>query len=121
MPSFFFFSPAKNPRTVCCAQPVVSAIWATVAPSGRRSSTSTCSCLVPWRGPVTRGAMLRIGIAVRRVGRRGRWRASRLVEVPDVALVAGAAPIVLAALAPAVQHRLELLVVVGAAQGEGVT
>ncbi len=33
----FFFRPAKNPRTVCCAQPVASAICATVAPSGWRS------------------------------------------------------------------------------------
>ena len=44
----------------------------------------------------------------------------RLVEEPDIALVPGAAPVVVAALLPAVQDRLVLALVVGAAEGEGV-
>jgi hypothetical protein len=52
-------------------QPVASAIWATVAPSGRRSRASTASCLVPWHGPVVRVGVGRLGIAARRPDRRG--------------------------------------------------
>jgi hypothetical protein len=38
--------PAKNPRTVCGAQPEASTTCATVVPSGRRSNAGTPACLV---------------------------------------------------------------------------
>jgi hypothetical protein len=60
-----FFSPPKKLRTVWLAQPVASTIWATVAPSGRRTRTSTACCLVPWRGPVVLAGFGRLGIAAR--------------------------------------------------------
>src|SRR6266550_3321857 len=57
MPSSFFdpsFSlrrlrttPARNPRTECCCQPVAFIIAAIVAPAGDCSSAMTWDCLVP--------------------------------------------------------------------------
>jgi hypothetical protein len=44
----------------------------------------------------------------------------RLVEEPDIALVARAAPVVIGAVFSAVQDRFVLALIVGAAQGEGV-
>src|SRR3974390_736083 len=46
-PSFFFTTPARNPRTEWGCQPVVFEIAAIVAPSFARSRLSTRSCLVP--------------------------------------------------------------------------
>ncbi len=43
-----------------------------------------------------------------------------LVAVPDIPLVARAAPVVLCASLPAVEHRLELLVVAGTAQRQSI-
>jgi len=43
----------------------------------------------------------------------------RLIEEPDVALIPGAAPVVVAPFLPAVQDRLVLALVVGTAEGEG--
>ena len=45
----------------------------------------------------------------------------RLVDEPDVALVPGAAPVVIVPCRPAVEDRLILALVVGAAEGEGVS
>src|SRR5438105_3843288 len=44
-PSFLRTTPAKNPRTECCCQPVHCMMLAIVAPLGRRSSPSTRACL----------------------------------------------------------------------------
>jgi hypothetical protein len=44
----------------------------------------------------------------------------RLVKEPDIALVSGAAPIVVAAVLPAIQDSLILTLIVSAAQREGV-
>ena len=40
-PSFLRTTPAKNPRTECGCQPVISVMLAIVAPFGRRSSART--------------------------------------------------------------------------------
>src|SRR5438105_13262753 len=44
-PSFLRTTPAKNPRTECCCQPVHCMMLAIVAPLGRLSSPSTRACL----------------------------------------------------------------------------
>src|ERR687892_1110436 len=49
-PSFFLSAPEIAPRIVWCCQPVAAAIWSTVAPSGRLSSSIICACFVPVRG-----------------------------------------------------------------------
>src|SRR5262245_60057143 len=43
-------TPAKNPRTECCCQPVAFMMAAIVAPSGCRNRPRTCSCLELERG-----------------------------------------------------------------------
>src|SRR5690348_1233539 len=43
-----------------------------------------------------------------------------LIDKPDVALIAGAAPVMVGALFPAVEDRLVLALVVGTAEREGV-
>jgi hypothetical protein len=48
--SFFFSAPEMAPRIVWCCQPVAAAICATVASSGRPSSSISLACLVPVRG-----------------------------------------------------------------------
>src|SRR6202521_4780867 len=45
-PSFFFTVPARNPRTLCCCQPVACIISSMLAPSDWLSRVSTRSCLV---------------------------------------------------------------------------
>ena len=45
---------------------------------------------------------------------------ARLIDEPDIALVPGAAPEMIVAFLPAVEDRLVLALVVGAAQGEGI-
>ena len=45
--SFLRTTPAKNPRTECCCQPVAFIIAAIVAPRGDRSIVITRDCLVP--------------------------------------------------------------------------
>src|SRR5271170_7851956 len=48
-PSFLRTTPAKNPRTECCCQPVAFIMSAIVVPVGSLSSARTASCLVPRR------------------------------------------------------------------------
>src|SRR5437588_10133699 len=48
-PSFLRTTPAKNPRTECCCQPVAFMMAAIVVPLGCLSSPRTVSCLVPPR------------------------------------------------------------------------
>src|SRR6202043_3649970 len=45
-PSFLFTVPARNPRTLCCCQPVACIISSMLAPSDWLSRVSTRSCLV---------------------------------------------------------------------------
>src|SRR5260370_6334090 len=47
----FFIAPAMNPLTVCRNQPIFSMISASVAPFLRWSIVTTCSVLLPSRGP----------------------------------------------------------------------
>src|SRR6516162_7207466 len=44
-PSFLRTTPAKNPRTECCCQPVAFMMAGIVAPSGRLSRLITAACL----------------------------------------------------------------------------
>jgi hypothetical protein len=45
-----FARPARKPRTVWEAQPILSAISGPLAPSRRRSMARTCACFVSFRG-----------------------------------------------------------------------
>ena len=42
------------------------------------------------------------------------------LDLPHIALIAGAAPVVIGAIAPAIENRLVLTLVIGASQGEGI-
>src|SRR5687768_1161402 len=57
------FLPAveMNPRTLCACQPVVSMIWASVAPLARRSRSRIMATLLSARG--LRSAFARAGLA----------------------------------------------------------
>jgi hypothetical protein len=44
-PSFLSTTPAKNPRTECCCQPVAFMMAGIVEPRGRRNSSRTSACL----------------------------------------------------------------------------
>src|SRR5271167_2820477 len=48
-PSFLRTTPAKNPRTECCCQPVAFMMPVIVAPLGCLRRVSTACCLVPFR------------------------------------------------------------------------
>src|SRR5271155_4187818 len=48
-PSFLRTTPAKNPRTECCCQPVAFTMSAILVPLGSLSRARTASCLVPLR------------------------------------------------------------------------
>src|SRR5665213_271777 len=43
--SFFCTTPAKNPRTECCCQPVAFITATIVVPVGERSISTICACL----------------------------------------------------------------------------
>jgi hypothetical protein len=49
-PSFLSTTPAKNPRTECCCQPVTFMMAGIVEPCGRRKSSRTAACLDFARG-----------------------------------------------------------------------
>ncbi len=54
-PSFLQTTPARNPRTECCCQPVVCIIASIVAPAGDRSIARTRACLLLVRTDVCVG------------------------------------------------------------------
>src|SRR4029077_5473369 len=56
-PSFLRTTPAKNPRTECCCQPVAFVIAAIVAPLGWLSSAITIACLEFERGVAARAVV----------------------------------------------------------------
>src|SRR4029453_45900 len=95
MPSSFFdpsFSlrrlrttPARNPRTECCCQPVAFIIAAIVAPAGDCSIAMTRDCLVPGSALCGRGGLAIASgdgfAAVVSVGRGGRFFADFDIEI----------------------------------------